>query len=192
MTDGGGSMLERLQVLEYDAIQGLTLFAAQRGHAVMCSAANMIVETESWLRCESELRPELTSGDDMFLLEAMKRRGMKVSSLFSPLAYVSPQPTLRLLFGQRMRWAGKAPHYTDSDIRWCGAWVVLSNVLAVVCPPWLIMKWVADTVLIARYRRAVGATKITAGHLCSTLLLTIVYPWYMFICLIGGFFRKGW
>ena len=160
--------------------------------AVMCAGANMIVERETWLQCEAELHPELLSGDDMFLLEAVKRRGMPVGCLPSHLAYIQPCPTLKSLLSQRMRWAGKAPHYTDHDIRLCGAAVALSNLLAVVCPIWLIGKWIADTVLINRYRKAVGAPKTTARHLSDTLLLTIVYPWYMLFCLIGGMFRKSW
>ena len=73
------SLLEKLQIAEYAAIQELTMRTAKRGHAVMCSGANLIVRREAWLACEPDLHPEIPSGDDMFLLEAMKKRGYKIS-----------------------------------------------------------------------------------------------------------------
>lgn len=180
------SLLGRLQMLEYTAIQALTMETAKRGHAVMCSGANLLVRREAWLACEAELHPEIASGDDMFLLETMKRRGMRVHVYDGAEATITPAPSLRALLRQRMRWAGKAPHYRDSDILLCGAWTVVSNVLAALCLPWLLLKWLSDTALIATRK------KITTRLLLETLLLTIVYPWYMLICLVGGFFRKSW
>lgn len=180
MTNGSGKLLERLQALEYDAIQALTLRSAERGKSVMCAGANLIVKKESWLACEEALHPELPGGDDMFLLEAMKSNGMLVMSAAAPELFIAPCPTLRSLLRQRMRWAGKAPRFSDRDIRNCGIWTIISNVLAAVCPLWLIVKWIADTVLIGRRR------KVTARDIACSLLLTIVYPYYMLICLIGG------
>lgn len=180
------SLLVRLQQLEYDAIQALTIQTALRGHAVMCSGANILVRREVWLALENELHPDIPSGDDMFLLEAMKRHHLRVRAINKYDATCFAEPTLRGLLRQRMRWAGKAPHYRDADILVMGAFTVLSNLLAVLCPVWLIGKWIADVRLIQT------RTKITAKIVVDALLLTLVYPWYMLICLIGGFFRKKW
>ena len=43
------SLLERLQIAEYAAIQQLTIETAKRGHAVMCSGANLIAKRDRWL-----------------------------------------------------------------------------------------------------------------------------------------------
>ena len=75
------TLLEHLQIAEYAAIQELTIRTAKRGKAVMCSGANLIVRREVWLACEKDLHPEIPSGDDMFLLEAVKRRGYKIGVL---------------------------------------------------------------------------------------------------------------
>ena len=72
------SLLEQLQIAEYAAIQELTMRTAKKGQAIMCSGANLIVRREVWLECENELHPEIPSGDDMFLLEAVKRKGYTV------------------------------------------------------------------------------------------------------------------
>lgn len=178
------SLLERLQIAEYAAIQELTMRTAKKGQAVMCSGANLIVRRAAWLACEHELHPEIPSGDDMFLLEAMKRRGMKVGVLDEPefTAVVRPETSWRAFWRQRMRWAGKAPNYTDSDIRRYGAWTIAANVLQLLCPPVLLIKFPYEYALI---RKREPRTEWYVA-----LLLELVYPIYLLICLIGGVIRK--
>ncbi len=194
----GSRLLTDLQILEYAAIQALTMETAKRGHAVMCSGANLLVRRDAWLACEKQLHPEIASGDDMFLLEAMKAAGYRIKAInvekYTTVCYA--EPTLKGLLRQRMRWAGKAPHYTDRDIWNAGSLTILSNLLAVACPLWLLGKWIVDTRMIRKHNRANNNpainTKKTAKFCLETLLLTVIYPWYMLICLIGGLFRKSW
>ena len=173
------SLLEKLQIAEYAAIQELTMRTAQRGHAVMCSGANLIVRREVWLACEPELHPEIPSGDDMFLLEAVKRHSYTVSVIDDPdyTAIVRPQTSWHAFFRQRMRWAGKAPHYTDRDILCCGALVLMTNILQLLFPPFILITFPIGWSLIR-------------SHFWVSLLLAILYPYYMFFCLLGGLFRK--
>ena len=183
---GSPSLLERLQIAEYAAIQELTMRTAKSGRAVMCSGANLIVKREVWLACESEIHPEIPSGDDMFLLEAAKRHGYKVSVIDDPAftAIVHPLTSWRAFFRQRMRWAGKAPHYTDRDIIRCGRLVALANIFQILCPLIILIKFPIEWSLIKK--RAPQTSWLVA------LLLEIVYPIYLLICLIGGRFRKTW
>ena len=180
------TLLERLQIAEYAAIQELTMRSAKRGKAVMCSGANLIVKREVWLECEKELHPEIPSGDDMFLLEAVKRRGYKVSVIDEPsyTAIVRPLTSWKAFFKQRMRWAGKAPKYTDRDIIRCGRLVALANILQILCPLIILIKFPIEWSLI---KAREPQTKWYVA-----LLLEILYPFYLLICLIGGLFRKSW
>ena len=180
------SLLERLQIAEYAAIQELTMRTAKRGSAVMCSGANLIVKREAWLACEKELHPEIPSGDDMFLLEAMKRKGNKLTVIDEPAytAVVRPQTSWKAFLKQRMRWAGKAPKYTDRDIIRCGRLVALANILQILCPLIILIKFPVEWSLIK------ARAPQTKWYIA--LLLEIVYPWYLLICLIGGLFRKTW
>lgn len=196
------SLLERLQMAEYAAIQQLTLESAVCGHAVMCSSANMVVRRERWLESYRDLRPEIASGDDMFLLESFKRRGLKIitlkprystlnrpqsslnfqrSTLNSFTATVRPETSWGAFFRQRMRWAGKAPAYTDRDIVVCGALVTIANVLQFLCPPFVLLKFPFDYALIRR-----GESSVSFG---IALLLALLYPYYMLVCLVGGIFH---
>lgn len=191
------NLLERLQMAEYAAIQGLTVFAAKHGHPVMCSSANLIVRRDRWLESYSDLHPELASGDDMFLLESFKRRGLRiaVSENEDLTAIVRPIPTWRAFFRQRMRWAGKAPAYQDRDILLCGAIVLTANILQLLCPPIMLVKFPVEYALIRSrvshtQRSTFDAQSLTKlPHLFFTaLLLELIYPFYLLISLLGGVF----
>ena len=180
------SLIEQLQIAEYAAIQELTIRKAKKEQAVMCSGANLIVKREEWLECESDLHPEIPSGDDMFLLEAVKRRGYKINVIDEPAytAIVRPLTSWKAFFRQRMRWAGKAPKYTDRDIIRCGRIVALANILQLLCPLIILIKFPIEWSLIK------SREPQTKWYIA--LLLEILYPFYLLICLIGGLFRKSW
>jgi len=183
---GGNTFLERLQRAEYAAIQQLTMDSALCGKAVMCSGANLIVKREQWLESWEELHPEIPSGDDMFLLESFKRRGLKIAVLDKPeyTAVVQPVKSWRMFFKQRMRWAGKAPKYTDKDVLRCGRIVLCANLLQVIFPPVILVKFPFEYSLIKKRDASVS--------FFDALMLELLYPFYMLICLIGGLFRRKW
>jgi hypothetical protein len=180
------SLLERLQIAEYAAIQQLTIETAKRGHAVMCSGANLIAKRDRWLESYADLHPEIPSGDDMFLLESFKRGGLKiaVSESEEMTAIVRPHTSWRAFFRQRMRWAGKAPKYKDKDILRCGAMVLGMNLLQLICPLVLLVKFPIEYRLVKRRDKSISFWIV--------LLLEVVYPIYILYALIGGLFRKHW
>lgn len=180
------SLLERLQIAEYAAIQQLTIETAKRGHAVMCSGANLIAKRDRWLESYPDLHPEIPSGDDMFLLESFKRRGLKIAVRESEelTAIVRPHASWNSFWKQRMRWAGKAPKYTDKDILRCGAIVLFANLLQLVCPLVLLVKFPIEYTLIKKRDASVS--------LFTALLLEILYPFYTLISIVGGIFRRQW
>ena len=184
--DGGKTLLERLQRAEYAALQQITVETAQRGRPVMCSGANLIVRRDRWLESWPDLHEDIPSGDDMFLLESFKRRGLTIDvlDLDRYTAVVHPQTTWKAFFRQRMRWAGKAPHYTDKDIRRYGALVLTANILQLLCPPIILFKFPFEYGIIKKRDASVS--------LIDALILELLYPFYMLICIIGGLFRRAW
>ena len=180
------SLLERLQIAEYAAIQQLTIETAKRGHAVMCSGANLIAKRDRWLESYPDLHPEIPSGDDMFLLQSFKRRGLKIAMNESEefTAIVRPHTSWRAFFRQRMRWAGKAPKYTDKDILLCGAIVLGTNLLQLICPLVLLVKFPIEYHLIKKRDKSVS--------FMVALLLELIYPFYTILSIMGGLFLKRW
>lgn len=137
-----------------------------------------MVRREVWLQAEAHLHPEIPSGDDMFLLEYCKRTERKIvcSDEAAMTATVTSQPTLRALLRQRMRWAGKAPHFTDQDIRKAGTLVTIAIVLQLLCPLMVLLYLPWEYSLI----RGKGFAPL------EVLLLAIIYPYYAIVSLIGG------
>ena len=176
------TLIQRLQVIEYTALQALTIRTAKRGRAILCSGANLIVLRDVWLEAEPHLHPEIPSGDDMFLLEYCKCTGRKiaVSEAENMTATVTAQPTLRALLRQRMRWAGKAPHYTDADIRRAGALVTVALVLQLLNPLFVLIWLPLEYNLI----RDKGFASL------DIVLLALIYPYYALIALIGGLLHQ--
>lgn len=180
------TLLERLQIAEYAAIQQLTIESAKRGKPVMCSGANMIVHRNRWLESYSDLHPEILSGDDMFLLESFKRRGLRIIAYDDPRyeAIVRPHTSWKDFWKQRMRWAGKAPKYTDKDILACGTVVIAANIFQLFFPPIIFVKFPIEYHLIKQRDKSVS--------FLTALLLELVYPFYCILSLIGGLFRHKW
>jgi 4-amino-4-deoxy-L-arabinose transferase-like glycosyltransferase len=83
-----------------------------------------------------------------------------------------------------MRWAGKAPNYTDRDIIVCGTIILMVNLLQLVCPLILLIKFPFEYALIKKRDQSVS--------LSIAILLELLYPWYILISLIGGLFRRQW
>jgi cellulose synthase/poly-beta-1,6-N-acetylglucosamine synthase-like glycosyltransferase len=183
---GGDSLIERLQRAEYAAIQEVTVRTARRGRAVLCSGANLLVRRERWLESWPDLQPDIPSGDDMFLLESFRRRGLTIAVADDPryTAEVRPLTFWRALLRQRMRWAGKAPRYSDPYIRRYGATVLLANILQLLCPLIIVVKFPIEYRLIKKRDPSVS--------LFVALLLELIYPIYMLIALIGGLRHKKW
>ncbi len=187
------SLLEQLQIAEYAAIQELTMRTAKKDQAIMCSGANLIVRREVWLECESELHPEIPSGDDMFLLEAVKRKGYRIGVIDEEeyTAVVRPMTNWKAFWRQRMRWAGKAPHYTDKDILDYGKFIVVANVLQLLFFPIILIKFPYEYGLIkARMSKNFKFQISNFKLFLIALLLEILYPFYLLICLIGGMNNK--
>ena len=192
------SLLERLQIAEYAAIQELTMRTAKQNQAIMCSGANLIVRREVWLACEADIHPEIPSGDDMFLLEAAKRRGYQVRVIDTPdyTAIVRPLTSWRAFLRQRMRWAGKAPHYTDKDIRRYGAIVVAANIAQILFFPIILIKFPIEYRLIRAREKTYTVhhtpyTKKPRTPWYVALLLEILYPIYMLVAFFGGLVRTN-
>lgn len=187
------TLIEQLQVIEYAALQSLTVRTARQGRPILCSGANMLVRREVWLEAEPHLHSEIPSGDDMFLLEYCKRTGKRIGVCDAPafVATIHAQPTLRDLMRQRRRWAGKAPHYTDKDIRRYGMLTAIALTLQAVCPPLVLINLPIEWHLLRSATDAEG--KRMRYKTWHVILLAIIYPYYALAALIGGMLRpKKW
>lgn len=107
---------QRFQELEFLSLQGITAGTVYAGNPLMCNGANLTFERDSYYTGAGQLHPELVSGDDVFLLHALKQRGSKICWLESGEAVVTTktEPALPAFLKQRARWISKAGACSDS------------------------------------------------------------------------------
>lgn len=184
-----GTFIECLQQTEYTIIQSLTLWSAERGHPLMCAGANLIVNRRQWLQSYTDIHTDIASGDDMFILESFRRRGLLIRPLYSPdlIATTNALPSLRTLLRQRMRWAGKALHYSNRDIILCGALTLLLGLSALLFPPLLLLLYFIACLLLHRSKRY--NLYIKKSYLWAVPLI-LLYPVYMLVSVCGGLIRS--
>lgn len=131
----GKGIFGKLQEMEFDSIMALTLGMAKVHHPIMCNAANLVFSKNMFNRY-AQNNDVLPSGDDMFLLEGLKRDGCKdkISVLYhkKAIVYTSAQKSVSDFINQRIRWASKSRYYTDRDIMLSGIIVLAANIILIV------------------------------------------------------------
>lgn len=133
LTAGGSGVLAWLQRKEQAALQAASLGSASGGRPVLANGANMAFSRETFRRLGGYSDDSRASGDDMFLLQRMRRARRKVSFLPHPdvVVEVRPEHGLSAFLGQRLRWAGKMWAYRDM--------AGLLAALAAALFPWLLL-----------------------------------------------------
>jgi len=120
------TLLQRLETLEFLGIMGVTAGLANRGMAVMCNGANLVYEKTVFEQTGGfKEHGQFASGDDQFLLGAIKKRygGDAVHFLLDQDAIVQTKGATNIcsFFRQRLRWVSKSRGYSDRFVLFTGA-----------------------------------------------------------------------
>jgi hypothetical protein len=153
----------------------------------------MSFRRDVYFRHADELRPDLQSGDDMFLLAAVMRDGGAVrhDGSVAAAAETADAGTAAALLRQRARWASKALQLRNAPTLTlaaataaCNAAVAAAAVSAVAWTKFIplaaamyIIKAVPDYLLISAEMRKRG-TKMAAGMF---LVSEVIYPFYFMV-----------
>jgi cellulose synthase/poly-beta-1,6-N-acetylglucosamine synthase-like glycosyltransferase len=190
----------RFGVYEFSALQSVTEATALAGHPVMCNGANMSFARDVYLRHAGELLDELPSGDDIFLLDAVRRGGGAVGFAGSSAATVETAAavTAAALLRQRARWASKGWYYRDpatltlaAATAACNAAVTATAVGAAISAQYLpllgalyAIRAVPDYLIIARNIKKSGG-KIP---LVPFVLSELIYPFWFITVAVKSIF----
>lgn len=110
------SGFDRIQKLEYLSLVASSVGAAGIGRPIMAQGPNIAVRTSDYRTIVNDLDNRFISGDDVFLLQAMKKiPGKKIGYVLNPDAIIRSKPagSLSGFLHQRRRWASKATGYRD-------------------------------------------------------------------------------
>ena len=188
---GKNNLFSNLQALEFTSLIASGAGAAGAGMPVLCNGANLAFTKRSWIDSQSDLHVEEMSGDDMFLLESIKKRRGVVRFLKSESAFVNTEPsnTLKEFIKQRRRWTSKSPAYTDWQIIFTACVVFSVNLLLVtllslafIHPAFLyifavifLSKYVLDTFFLNSVRNFFQLNNVGI----YSILLSVIYPFYI-------------
>ena len=185
------SVFESIQSLEWMSLIGMSAGTAQRGHAVMCNGANMAFSRQLFLDQDDPLFEKSPSGDDIFLLQAQKRRNATAIGFLKSrkgCVYTSLEPGWSDFLNQRIRWASKSRYYHDRDaiilagLVWgTNFFLLLLLVLSFLAPLAAVFfagMWVFKSVPDFLLLRSVTRYYQVSGLLRFFLPVSLVYPIY--------------
>jgi cellulose synthase/poly-beta-1,6-N-acetylglucosamine synthase-like glycosyltransferase len=106
----------KFQELEFLSLQAVTAGTAAAGNATMCNGANLAFTRSAYFDNADNLRFDIATGDDVFLLHSMKKKKNRIALLVSDKALVRTiqADDVASFLRQRKRWASKATAYTDA------------------------------------------------------------------------------
>ena len=193
-------LFSKIQALEFLSLAAATGGAAMAKMPLMCNGANLAFTPQIWAKSNQNLRTDIASGDDMFLLMQVKKQAGKIAYLKSQQAIVQTKPSenLKAFFNQRKRWVSKSKAYTDWQI------IAVALLVLLVCvniPMYLLagffnpffwkvtlllfaVKFFADIALLLSAAKFFKEEKV----LILTPLLSLIYPFYVLTSAFGGIF----
>ncbi len=180
-----------LQAMEFSTLVASGAGTAGVGMPILCNAANMAFTKSTWLKSRNDLHEDEISGDDIFLLQSVKKRGGKIRFLKSESAFVTAKSAKNLsgFVHQRRRWAAKSPSYTDWQIIFTAILILSISVweLALLffsISSWkalilfgtlFLLKYLADNIFLMKIRKFFQFERTWL----YSILLSVVYPFYI-------------
>jgi len=200
------SFFQRLQTLEFVSLIATGAATAASGKPILCNGANFAFLKKSFLESKNDLHEEELSGDDIFLLQSIKKRKGKIQFLKSTEAFVETQPckTIVEFFKQRKRWASKAKTYRDKFTVFIALLVFLMcfNILVLlivsIMQPifWkiFVMVFIFKYLLDAGFLATVSNFFSLENVWLDAFFLSLFYPFYVVLVGLAGivFKQKKW
>ncbi len=195
--------LHAFQEMDLMSLQAAGVGAFGLNKPFMANGANLCYAREAFLKVDGfKGNEDITSGDDVFLLQKFEKNGFKTVFLKcrEAIVYTQPQPDLASLISQRIRWAAKTPAYNSFFAKITGLLVLLMNFTLVICgllvlpeiipyEPVLmafLFKFLADLYLLYLAARFFKRKEMLRNYFWSS----VVYPFFSSAVAIMSLFTK--
>lgn len=198
------SFLQDIFALEFLSLMGTGMGLAGAGFPVFMNGANYAISKDLLKLHHFKEGANYASGDDVFLLHQVKKihGAGKIYPLYnSELNVKTAAPvSLAAFFKQRIRWGGKTSGYTDLDSLLLAALIFTICLLQIgslffVCfSIWGLLIWPAKAILDFFALNKYAKIWYQKHFMASFLILTPLYPFYIFSAAIIGLFasNKKW
>lgn len=197
----------KFQVLDTMSLQVIGLASFKTPNALFCNAANLCYKTKTLKDIQAfDKHKDITSGDDVFNLEAFQKHGKEVRALVHPDATVwtKAEENFWLLTQQRIRWASKAKFYKNTFLKALGVMVLLTNlglVLSLIIGfssldfKWFWWLWAfklgVDFYVLHAGNRFFQTKLCLRDYLVMLLIYPFVSTYFGLLALKGNFTWKG-
>lgn len=197
------SLLGQFQQFEFAALVASGAGAAKIGIPILCNGANLAFRKSQWLKNEQKLHFDEASGDDVYLLQSIKKSHGAVRFLKSKKAAVqtSAKDNLFAFLRQRHRWAGKKAMYRDKELLITALLIFLASVVMLTTavlavfrdyyPSLLLLlflsKLAVDGVFFWKIKDFFGLKNV----LLKSFLFSVVYPFYVVLATVGAVFSRN-
>jgi cellulose synthase/poly-beta-1,6-N-acetylglucosamine synthase-like glycosyltransferase len=191
-----------MQQLEFASLQGVTAGSAALGDPLICNGAGLAFRRDLYPGKGSFLKDSLSSGDDVFLLHHLKKRGIRIEWLESERAIVRTAAAggISQFLRQRARWSSKALYYNDTSTLLTGLAVFIACIVIALflvmslfntyyiryAMVMLLVKSLPDILIIMNRLQFHGRMEL----LRYFPPVQIVYPFYVIISVVAGLFRR--
>jgi cellulose synthase/poly-beta-1,6-N-acetylglucosamine synthase-like glycosyltransferase len=124
-------ILGQFQCLEFMSLIASGAGAAGIGHPILCNGANLAAPRLLFYEAADVYSAEIQSGDDIFLLLELKKKGFDAVFCKNNDAVVETENKKKLgdFIEQRSRWTFKSRYYRDFDIIVVAIIVLATNLL---------------------------------------------------------------
>lgn len=183
----GKGMISKFQESEFLSLQAITMGTAGFGKPVLCNAANLFIKAGWFSVFKNPFLENVTSGDDIFLMQQVQEKGGRIVYLADSDALVKTPACINWneLVNQRARWMSKTKHYKDLfSLFLAGAFGIIQLlylilVIVLICSSmWRILcvvilhKTIFDSVLLYYTSLKLGAR----FNMSNGLALSLFYP----------------
>ena len=199
---------QNFEEMDFMSLQASTVGAFGLGKAFMCNAANMCYQKQLFIQEAGFTGNEkIASGDDVFLLQELRKKGFEVCFIKAENAVVltNYQLSLKGLINQRIRWAAKTSAYTSNFARFTGVMVFLMNLSLLIFtalaffnsfPSQFLMlvfliKFNADFILIYRSAKFMKRENLMRHYLWSSIVYPLFSVYVAILSIFPGYEWKG-
>ncbi|TVQ87797.1 MAG: glycosyltransferase [Bacteroidetes bacterium] len=201
------TVFSHFQSLEFMSLTGSAAGSAKIGKPVLANAANLAFRKNAFEEIKSKIDGvHLSSGDDIFLLHAIKKefpKGVKFLMKKEAVVYTHPLKSIGEFYRQRMRWSAKATSFKDLFTLITGAVVAGLNIFLVagffmafffpaITQP-LLLIWIAKVLIDLPLITGVAIFLKKVRLLGLYIPLQLIYPFYVSsTLLLAALIKSSW
>ena len=189
-----------IEKIEFSSLQAITAYTALFNNPIMCNGANLIIKRNIYIQYIDKINKNIASGDDMFMLHALKKSKAKINYLYNSNYIIKTKGTnsFKKFIIQRTRWASKSINYKDFTTILVALLVAIINILLLIfifliphfiLPIFLII-FIIENIIMLPYLFKYKQHKILKYYPIFFSLMSLFYPLYILTILISILFYK--